>query len=40
MNAPADPAAHPTFTFFGNPNFYFNTAYPNGVFTGDALESR
>jgi hypothetical protein len=36
MNAPADPARTPTFTFFGNPNFYFNTLYPNGVFTGDA----
>ena len=36
MNALADPARTPTFTFFGNPNFYFNTAYPNGVFTGDA----
>jgi hypothetical protein len=36
MNATVDPARTPTFTFFGNPNFYFNTVYPNGVFTGDA----
>jgi hypothetical protein len=25
MNAPSDPAREPTFTFFGNPNFFFET---------------
>lgn len=36
MNAAADPARTPTFTFFGNPNFYFNTKYTNGVDSFDA----
>ena len=38
MNAPADPARTPTFTFFGNPNFFFNTSpfIPNGVDPGFA----
>lgn len=28
MNAPSDPAREPTFTFFGNPNFFFETGFP------------
>src|SRR6516164_4420588 len=38
MNAPADPARTPTFTFFGNPNFFFNTSpfIENGVDSGFA----
>ncbi|MBV8114144.1 MAG: hypothetical protein JO300_05345 [Silvibacterium sp.] len=38
MNAPADTAREPTFTFFGNPNFYFEGSFPTTptVFTGDS----
>jgi hypothetical protein len=28
MNAPSDPAREPTFTFFGNPNFFFESGFP------------
>jgi hypothetical protein len=38
MNSTADPARSPTFTFFGNPNFFFEsfgTLRPS-VFTGDS----
>jgi hypothetical protein len=40
MNTVADPARNPTFTFFGNPNFYFESFQPPStapvVFTGDS----
>jgi hypothetical protein len=38
MNSVADPARTPTFTFFGNPNFYFESFGPptSVVFTGDS----
>ncbi len=40
MNTVADPARNPTFTFLGNPNFYFESFEPPSttpeVFTGDS----
>ena len=38
MNTVADPARTPTFTFFGDPNFYFESFGPDTpvVFTGDS----
>jgi hypothetical protein len=38
MNTPADPARTPTFTFFGNPNFFFESFGSTSpvVFTGDS----
>jgi hypothetical protein len=38
MHSPADPARTPTFTFFGNPNFYFVSSGSTSpvVFTGDS----
>jgi hypothetical protein len=40
LNTVADPARSPTFTFFGNPNFYFESFNPPSttpsVFTGDS----
>jgi hypothetical protein len=38
MNTTADPARSPTFTFFGNPNFFFESfgSLRPSVFTGDS----
>jgi len=36
MSSSLDPARDPTFTFFGNPDFFFNTFIPNGVDSGFA----
>jgi len=36
MNSTADPNRSPTFTFFGNPNFFFQSFGSTTIFTGDS----